>query len=151
MSRVGNKMFKELTSSRILRQVSRINQIHGDSSNAYVFNNVKKFELIFPVNRSYMESYGIRQFWKYNLPVFKFHNDDIDFIIKKVQTTDAELEKCPVKLVIHEDSQTKEIDCKNLEPSSILSQLLEITNAEPVPSSTLESLTLKPKASYIKN
>lgn len=144
--KTSNKMFPNFPKSRILRQATRINKIHGDSETAFKFDpKFSRFDLILPQNRLHKPSIGLRQFWKHNLPTLKFHNYDTEFHVMKVATeTDEELTKCPVKLVIHDNEGKKELDCSGFENSEILSKLVEITKASPVPQQELNTLNIEP-------
>lgn len=146
MAKAANKMFLGLPSSRLLRQATRINKIHGDSSTAYSFDpKFQKFELIFPQQRVHKPSIGIRQFWKHNLPTLKFHNFDKEFQVRKVATeSPEELAKCPVKLVVYDENLNKfEIDCQGIDQSEILSKLIQQTDAKAVPQEELNALDIK--------
>lgn len=144
-AKIANKMFAGFPSSRLLKQAARINKIHGDSLNAYVLPGVKKVDLVLPFTRSYRPAFGIRQFWKHHLPTLKFHNYETEFNVMKVQTeSETDLKNCPVKVIVHEDLNKHEINALDLDPNEILTKLVELTKAKPVPESDLKQLNIEP-------
>lgn len=147
-AKIANKMFPDLPSSRILRQVARLNKISGTPDVAYKFDpKYTKMELLLPQARNHKDSMGLRQFWKHNLPTLKFHNDDIAFQVKKIQTeSPEELAKCPTKLIVYENNEKVEIPCHNAESSEILSKLVQITNASSVPEEEIPTINVNTKS-----
>lgn len=143
-AKIANKMFADLPKSRLLKQSARINKIHGDSLNAYIMPAIKKVDLVFPFNRSYRPAFGIRQFWKHHLPTLKFHNYATEFNVLKVETeNEADLKKCPIKVIVHDELNKHEINALDLQPNEILSKLVELTKATPVPESDLKQLNIE--------
>ncbi|ABN66944.2 predicted protein [Scheffersomyces stipitis CBS 6054] len=131
-------MFKGLPSSRILKQITRLNAIAGTSESAYKFDASKytKIELFLQQKNIHGPAVGLKKFWRQNLPTLKFHNDDIQFSLTRIQAeTAAEVAACPSKIVVHSvDPASKiEIDCKGKHSSVILNELVEATKATNVP------------------
>ncbi|EGV61499.1 54S ribosomal protein, mitochondrial [Yamadazyma tenuis] len=139
-----NSMFPGLPKSRLLKQATRINIIHGSTATAFKFDpKFTRLDLILPQNRLHKPSIGLRQFWKHNLPTLKFHNYDTEFHVLKVQTdSDQELAKCPTKVVIHTESGNQEVSCEGISHSDILAKVVQLTGATPVDPEVLKGLDL---------
>ncbi|KAK6460948.1 hypothetical protein DFJ63DRAFT_212131 [Scheffersomyces coipomensis] len=131
-------MFKNSPSSKILKQIYRLNLIAGNPENAYKLNPEKysKIELFLIQKNVHAQSVGLKKFWKDFLPTLKFHNDDIDFIMTRIKVNNkAEAAACPAKILVHGKDQKDnvEIDCANLHSSKILRQLVTKTGAVNIP------------------
>lgn len=137
---INNSMLRGYPKARIPRQAQRINSINGTSQNAFIFNGISKLELILPLTRSYGPAIGIRKFWKLHLPTIKFHNDNLQVLVKHVDAQPDELAQVPVKLIAHNGTNKVEIDCKNKHYDDILTSVIEATNAKPVSENVLKSL-----------
>lgn len=137
MAKVGSAaMFKGLPSSRIWKQQARLNQIAGSPSTAFKFDpKYTKVELLLIEKSVLAPAFGLRRFWRQNLPTLKFHNDNVDFVLTRIATkTKEDLAKCPTKIVLHlADGSTQELDCSNKNSSKILKELVKVTGATPVP------------------
>lgn len=142
MSKAGtHAMFKNLPSSRILKQVARLNNIAGTAETAYRFDasKVKKIELLFIHQNILGAAVGLKKFWRHNLPTLKFHNDDINFVCTRINAeTKEEAEKCPTKIIIHSpDNNKTELNCSAKHSSVILQELIKATGATSVPTSEI--------------
>lgn len=133
-------MFKNLPASRILKQITRLNNIAGTTENAFKFSSkYTKIELFLIKDNIFGQAIGLKKFWRNNLPTLKFHNEDVNFVLTRINTTTKEdLAKCPTKIVIHDNADKKyEIDCANKLVSDILKEVVQVTEATPVPSSEI--------------
>ncbi|RLV92774.1 54S ribosomal protein MRP49 mitochondrial [Spathaspora sp. JA1] len=124
--------------SKYKLQAAKLNKIAGVDSQASVVLNPTKYkglELQMISNRQNAQARGIYEFWRQDLRTLKFHNQNLDFQVTKITyQEDSEIEKIPARLIVR-DLQGGEftIDCKNKTRSDILSELLKLTKAEPVP------------------
>lgn len=143
-------MFKSLPKLRILRQIERLNLIQGTPRNAFRFNpdQVSKIELVLIQKNIHEPAIGLRKFWRENLPTLKFHNDDINFVVSRVQVKNKEeVKKCPIKIIVHQVTGDKiDINCAHLNQSRILSKLVKATNATNV--SDIVPFTIQKNATY---
>lgn len=136
-------MFKGLPTSKILKQIARLNNISGTPKTAFKFGpQVKKIELIILQKNIYKSSSGLKRFWRYNLPVLKFHNDNVDFLLTRVRAkTKEEIAQVPTKIVIHKDDGSKgEVDCAMQTHNEILKKLVKATDAVPVAAENLSTI-----------
>lgn len=136
-------MFKGLPTSKILKQIARLNNISGTPKTAFKLGpQVKKIELIILHKNIYKASSGLKRFWRYNLPVLKFHNDDIDFLLTRVRAnTKDEIAQVPTKIVIHRaDGSKGELDCAMQTHNEILKKLVQATGAAPVAPEDLHTI-----------
>lgn len=137
------KMFKNLPTSSLAKQISRINMIAGTPKNAYRFgDNTKKIEVILLEKNIIGPRTGLRKFLKLQLPTLKFHNENVDFFCTRVRATSKDdIAKVPTKIVIHDASNNKtEIDCHALDEQKILKKLIKATEATRVPESEIPHL-----------
>ncbi|CAH2354499.1 54S ribosomal protein Mrp49p, mitochondrial [[Candida] railenensis] len=143
-------MFRNLPKSRIAKQAARLNQIAGTSENAYKLGPKYSKMEIFLINQTPQRaSVGLKQFWRQHLPTLKFHNDDFEFIMKRIKVEDTkEAEQCPVKIDLYEaQNQNKlTIDCSFKSESEILEEIIKSTEAAPVDSKDIPKLELKKKS-----
>lgn len=136
-------MFKNLPSSRILKQIERLNIIAGTPENAFKFNpNVKSVELFLlkaPVQGPHI---GLKRFWRRNLPTLQFHNPDVDFVMTRIKVEDkADLKKVPARVVVQADGEPKVLNCLEKTHEQILSELVQLTNATSVPAEEIPTIT----------
>lgn len=145
-----NQMFKDLPVLRILKQISRLNLIAGNSSNAYKLGpQVKKVELILQEKNVYGPAAGLKKFWRKHLPTLKFHNYDTDISMTRVRSKPEEAAKVPAKIVVYDEAgQKQELDCKNLDESVILQKLVKLTQATPVPEADIPHWSTKKIVTY---
>lgn len=141
--RPGSQYFREIAS------LKRITGAIETRKAAIKIDPLKynKVELIMPLNR-YLKSRGLRHFWKTYLPTIKFHNDDINFIVTRVTTSDPndpeQAKKVPVKIHLHNlNSPVKEINVDSVGVDAILDQF--ITSAEATPVDPKDILFIDPK------
>lgn len=130
-------MFKSLPQSRVLKQIARANLIAGTLENAFVLNpsKFKRVELLVIQKNIHEPAIGLRKFWKENLPVLQFHNNDIEFAVTRIKVNNKdEVKQCPIKILVTPvGSEAKlEIDCAHLNQSKILKKLVKLTGATPV-------------------
>lgn len=128
-------MFKNLPSSKILKQVARLNLIAGTPETAFKLGpQIKKLELILILKNVFKPAAGLKHFWRRNLPVLKFHNEHVDFVTTRVRAqTKEEIAKVPSKIVIHgADGSKKDIDCLFTDHNDILKKVVDATKATPV-------------------
>lgn len=138
-------MFKDLPKSRILRQIARLNLIAGTPETAYKLGpEIKKLEIILILKNVYKPAAGLKQFWRKNLPILKFHNDHVDFVATRVRAQDKEeVAKVPSKIIVHgTDGSKKDIDCLFTSHSDILAKLVEVTQATPVDAAEIPVLAV---------
>lgn len=138
------KMFKGLPINKLSKQMARLNLIAGTPQNAYKLDpQFKKVELILLHKNIFGPSLGMKKFWRHNLPVLKFHNDDVDFVLTRVRaSTKAEIAQVPTKIILHDaQGQKTEFDCANAHSNEILERLVKATKAKPVPSSEIPEFT----------
>lgn len=137
MAKVGSTaMFKGLPSSRTWKQAARLNQIAGTPQTAYKFDpKYTKIELLLIQKNVFAPAFGLRRFWRQNLPTLKFHNDDVDFVLTRIATkTKEDLVKCPTKIILHHaDGSVQELDCSNKHSNKILKELVALSEAKAVP------------------
>lgn len=129
-------MFKGLPSSRIWKQAARLNQIAGTPETAYRFGpKYTKIELLLIQKSVHAPAFGLRRFWRQNLPTLKFHNDNVDFVLTRIATkTKEDLAKCPTKIILHHaDGSAQELDCSNKHSNKILQELVALAEATAVP------------------
>ncbi|SGZ52226.1 CIC11C00000004822 [Sungouiella intermedia] len=125
-------MFKGLPTSKILKQIARLNNITGTPRTAFKFGPlVKKIELIILLKNIFKASSGLKKFWRQNLPVLKYHNDDVEFTLTRVRAmSKEEIAQVPTKIVIHLADGTKsEVDCAMQTHNQILKKLVNSTGA----------------------
>lgn len=137
-------MFKGLPSSKIWKQIARLNLIAGTPETAFKFDpSIRKIELFLIKQPVSGQAIGLRKFWRHNLPTLKFHNENVDFSVKHIVTeTKEDIQKCPTKIIIHnEGSQVNELDCSNKHYSEILKEVVGLTKATPVPSEEIPVIT----------
>lgn len=123
---------ERLPTNKILRQIARLNLLAGKPQLAYKFDDkYKALELIVLSKNNYLKTAGIAKFWKYNLPILKFHNDDLDFIVKRVRPeTKDDIKNFESALVVRStDSEPIVIKCNDKSPGRILEELVKVTNA----------------------
>lgn len=129
-------MFKGLPSSRVWKQAARLNNIAGSSATAYRFDaKYTKIELLLIQKNVLIAAFGLRRFWRENLPTLKFHNDGISMFLTRIATqTKAEADACPAKIILHQaNGTTQELDCRSKHSSDILKELVALTGAQAVP------------------
>lgn len=129
-------MFKGLPLKGINRQIARLNLISGNTSNAYRFgSHIKRIELVLLHKMVYIPLAGLKKFWRRNLPVLKFHNDDTEFVVTRVRAqTKAEIKAAPIKIKVHETSgNVIEVPCALKDNDEILKKVVEVSKAESVP------------------
>ncbi|ODV82279.1 uncharacterized protein CANTADRAFT_31941, partial [Suhomyces tanzawaensis NRRL Y-17324] len=140
----SSSMFKDFPSSRILKQIARLNKIAGTSETAYKIDLSKfaKVELYLIQKNIHGPSVGLRKFWRHNLPTLKFHNSELPFVMTRISAeTPEEVAKCPAKIVVHGSNSEKfEINCANKHSSAILDELVKITGAVNVPEAEIPTL-----------
>lgn len=144
----GAAMFKNLPKSRILKQITRLNNISGSPQTAYKFDpKYTKLEVYLIKNSVLGSAIGLRKFWRQRLPTFKFHNENVDFVFKRIVTqTKEDLAKCPTKIVIHDSMGNKnEIDCSNETVDGIFEKVVKATEASPVPSDQIDFVPVPPQ------
>ncbi|KAK6458385.1 uncharacterized protein RJT20DRAFT_31326 [Scheffersomyces xylosifermentans] len=134
----GCSMFKDLPSSRILKQITRLNNIAGTTESAYKFDQSKyaKIELFLQQRNIHGPAVGLKKFWRLNLPTLKFHNDDLQFVLTRIATeSKADVAACPSKIIVHgvDPKDNLEIDCAGKHSSVILQELVKATGAVGVP------------------
>jgi len=146
-------MFKDLPSSKILKQITRLNNIAGESHRAYKLDSTKfsKIELFLIQKNVHGPSVGLKKFWRQDLPTLKFHNDDIGFVCTRIQVDNkADVEKCPSKILVHKTAGGAiEIDCLNKHSSEILKELARVTEAKNVKADDIPVLVAP--AEYVQN
>lgn len=139
------KVLSKVPASKVAKQFARLNLIGGNSKTAFKIdsNQYPKVELLLAQSRGHGPSVGLRKFWKQNLPTLKFHNDDISFIVNRIQANDKSEEKLlPTKLVIYNaNSEKHEINVANEHSSDILEKLVKFTNAQSIPESEIPFFT----------
>lgn len=134
-------MIKEIVDSlprnnKLLKQITRLNQIAGLPETAYRFgNNLRKLEVVIYSKGILGHAAGLKRFWKLNLPTLKFHNDNVEFVVTRVRpTTREDFNKIPLEVRLHqEDGSVNKVDCVNKDNSVILREVVELTKAEQVP------------------
>ncbi|OBA24085.1 hypothetical protein METBIDRAFT_30437 [Metschnikowia bicuspidata var. bicuspidata NRRL YB-4993] len=80
-------------------------------------------------------SIGLNHFWKWNLPTLKFHNENIDFVVTRIQPeTDEDYPKIPSAIFVHKagDKMTR-VECNGKTHEWILKNLVSATGATRVP------------------
>lgn len=133
-------MVRGAPTSKILKQIWRLNQIAGTPKTAFRFpQTVAKFELILLLKNVWGRSLGLKHFWRHNLPTLKFHNEDLSMTVTRVKAeTKAEIASVPSKIVVHYTDGTKtDLSCANKRPEDILRDLVKLTNATAVPESDI--------------
>lgn len=129
-------MFKGLPTSKLLKQIARLNLISGTPKTAFKLGpQVQKIELVLLYKNIYKKGSGLKRFWRYNLPALKFHNENVDFVLTRVKGNDkSEIAKVPSKIIIHKTDGTKsELDCALQTNSEILKKVVKATDAVLVP------------------
>jgi len=138
-------MFKGLPSSRILKQIANLNRISGTPETAFKIDpaQVSKIELLLIQGNGHGPSVGLKKFWRHNLPTLKFHNEDISFVVTRINTsTKQEFEACPAKIVIHKSNSEKvQIDCAKQHSSKILESLVKLTGAASIPADQIPTIS----------
>lgn len=136
MNKTSNSaMFKNLPSSRILKQITRLNNIAGTPETAFKFNpKYTKLELFLIKHNVSGSAIGLKKFWRNNLPTLKFHNEDVNFVLTRITTsTKEDISKCPSKIIVYDNADKKyEIDCADRQVSDILAEVIKVTEASPV-------------------
>lgn len=138
-------MFKGLPTSKLLKQIARLNLIAGTPKTAFKLGpQVKKVELILLYKNIYKKGSGLKRFWRYNLPVLKFHNDNVDFVLTRVKAGNKdEVSKVPSKIIIHNTDGTKgELDCALQTHNEILKKLVKATDAVLVPQQEIPTIAV---------
>lgn len=138
-------MFKGLPTSQLLKQIARLNLISGTPKTAFKLGpQVKKVEIIILHTNIYKRGAGLKKFWRQNLPVLKFHNEDVDFILTRVKAaTKEEIAKVPSKIIIHkEDGSKGEIDCALQNHKEILRRLVKATDAVAVAAEDIPTIAV---------
>lgn len=144
-------MFRGIPKLRLLRQVTRLNQILGTPETAYKLpSDVSKVELVLLSKNVFGPSVGLKRFWRQNLPTLKFHNVGVDFVMTRVRVTNkADIAKVPTKIVLHTRTGEKtDLDCSAQSNEQILKNLVQLTKAEPVPPEEIPRLSM-PRAQTI--
>lgn len=143
MSKSSCAMFKNLPTSKVLKQIARLNNIAGTPETAYKFDpKYKKIELLLIQKSVHGPSIGLKKFWRQHLPTLKFHNDDINFTLTRIHTeTKEDLKKCPAKIIVYDEANQKiELECANKQASDILNELVKLTSAQPVPETQIPTI-----------
>lgn len=136
MAKSTHSMFKNLPTSKVLKQIARLNNIAGTPETAFKFpSKYNKIELLLIQKLVHGPSIGLKKFWRNNLPTLKFHNDETEFCLTRIKTKNkADLEKCPTKILVHsQNNEVIEIDCANKTAYEILKNLVKRTGANSVP------------------
>lgn len=142
-------MFRDLPSSKILKQIARLNNIAGTPERAFKFDSSKisKVEMFLIHKNVHGPSVGLKKFWRQDLPTLKFHNDDIAFVMNRISaSTKAEVAKCPSKIVVHKtDGGVIELDCADKHSTDILRQLAKLTGAKNVMAEDIPVIVAPPE------
>lgn len=128
------QMFKGLPTSRLSKQVTRLNHIANYPGSALSMpSDIVGIDMVFKKLNKYGHM-GARQFWKFNLPTIQFHNPNLLISVRRIDTeNDQEARKVPAKLTLKfQDGKEKTIDCIDKHSSQILKSLTEISQATPV-------------------
>lgn len=138
-------MLSNLSSQRTLRQIKWINQILGNSKTSFKLNqNINKIELILVDKFQNQSSCGLKKFWKNNLPTLKFHNEKINFVLKRIflpKENDDKIVKIASKInVYNNDNTVQNIGCECKESEEILKELVLVTQATPVAENEIQLL-----------
>lgn len=123
-------MFKDLPRSKLLKQIARLNLIAGTPKTAFKLGpQVKKVELFLLHKNIFVPGAGLKKFWRQNMPVLKFHNDDVDFVTTRlIAENKEEVAKAPTKIIVHnKDGSSTEFDCALKTNSQILNELVKVT------------------------
>jgi large subunit ribosomal protein MRP49 len=138
---------KGLPASRALKQAHHLDLISNFENSAYKLNTVDKLEVIFK-NHSAYGHFGMRQFWKYNLKTVYFHNPDLPIEVKRIEcATKEEQLQCPCIIKVHlKDGKVETIEGKDKHSSTIMQQLIDLTDAEKITSEELDLFVPKVSA-----
>lgn len=148
----SSSMFKNLPSSRILKQITRLNNIAGTPETAFKFSpKYTKLELFLIKQNVSGSAIGLKKFWRNNLPTLKFHNEDVNFVLTRINTTTKEdIAKCPTKIVVYDNASNKhEIDCADKQVSDILAEVIKATEATQIPEKEIPVIATPQQDSFI--
>lgn len=133
-------MVRGAPTSKILKQIWRLNNIAGTPKTAFRFpQTVSKLELVLLQKHVWGPPLGLKHFWRNNLPTLKFHNEDLRMAVTRVKVASkAEIAEAPTKIVVHyTDGTKKDLDCAKKKPERILRDLVKLTSATSVPESDI--------------
>lgn len=140
-----NQIASKLPTSRILKQAARLDIISGamPPARAYKLGDaVKKIELVMISKNVYKGDAGLKYFWRIDLPVLKFHNDDVEYVVTRVRASKEEIPQVPCCILVHEaGGNVQKIDCRNHFHSEILDKLVAATGATEIPALTIRAFT----------
>ncbi len=142
---------KNKYNKKIENAIKKINKLTANPETSFKFDaeRFKEIELFVYGQRpiTYKPAWGLKLFWKDNLPTLRYHNPDIQFTVNNITVeSESELSKLPLKLKVHgtDQSNSFEINCTDKPPSKILSELIEITKARKLTEEELPKLPLRP-------
>ncbi|GEQ70031.1 hypothetical protein JCM33374_g3707 [Metschnikowia sp. JCM 33374] len=136
---------KGLPGHKILRQVARLNLISGDSNTAFKLpSNVKKLEVLIMNKAVNRRMVGLNQFWKWNLPTLRFHNDNVDFVVTRIKPeVKEEYPRVPCAIFIHKKAgDVTRIECNDRSASWIVKSIVNATGAQVVPKEEIPHIPL---------
>lgn len=139
-------MYRNLQGGVIPKQVARLNFIAGTPKTAFKFGPKYTKMEIFLINQTPQKaSVGLKQFWRQHLPTLKFHNEDFQFIMKRITVENkADAAKVPVRIDLYDAEDKKiQLDCSFKSELDILQEVLSKTEATPVATEDIPKITLK--------
>lgn len=127
--------------SSVAKQLKYLNRISFTTKEAQILINPSKYagiKLTFQA-QNHNGHMGARKFWRQYLPTLQFYNPGLKIDVVRIDNKDTKRAgvPCTLEIVSKEDKILDQIDMKNKKDDTIMNELLQRLDFEPIPEESL--------------